>query len=252
MATQLNMITTIRLPDGQQVGFADWGDKQLYGSGDFAHGFTQQQTTFFGYLKGQAVASAPPAGLASVPRTATDRDTNLEAPGAMASTEERLVYALKPEFYMLTADEPVNNKFNFESALPRTATGEPIPNPVALGWFFWLTLLQLKISQKEYIRAGTGYFNPGFGVFGNGGTMGLAAAAGRTYANAGLPSQEAVRAFVVPQYMGGQEKFELNLLNPTATPVNFGLSENAAVADNENAVMQIRVNVDGLYKRPVA
>jgi hypothetical protein len=249
---ELNMITTIRLPDGTQVGFADWGDKQLYGTVDLATGFTQQQTSFFGYVKGQPVPAAPPAGMAALPRTATDADTNLEAPGAMASTEERLVYACKPEYFMMTADAPVNSKFDFNTAAPRTATGEPIPNPVALGWLFYRLLLQLKISQKEYIRAGLGYFNPGFGVMAIASTMGAAAAAGRTYANAGLPSQEAVRAFVVPQYMGGQEKFEVNLVNPTTSPVDFGDSENAAVADNPNAVITVRVNVDGLYKRPVA
>jgi len=82
--------------------------------------------------------------------------------------------------------------------------------------------------------------------------MDTAAGAGRNYATQGLPSQEAVRSYVVPQYMGGQEKFRVFVSNPGGNPVNFGNSENNAVPTNTDAVLRLRVYLEGLYKRPVS
>ena len=82
--------------------------------------------------------------------------------------------------------------------------------------------------------------------------MDSAAATGRTYATPGLPSQEAVRSHVVPQYMGVQEKFRVFLTNAGGGAVNFGNSENLAVELNELAIARIVVYLEGLYKRPVS
>lgn len=248
----LNTITTIRLPDGQQVAFVDWSDKPVFSACDLVNGFSRQQIDLFGYTIGGQVPAAPPAGGTAAQRTATARDTNLAAPGSMASTEERLIYAVKPEIFALTADDPVGTRWDMDTAVERSGTGEPIPSPVMLGILNRALTLTLQITKKNYVNAGLGYFNTGFGVHGAGSTMGAAVAAGRTYATPGLPSQEAVRSYVVPQYMGGQEKFKLFLQNPGGAPVPFGQSENGAVADNTNAVANLRVYLEGLYKRPVS
>ncbi len=246
----LNTITTLRMPDGQEVAFVDWSDKTVWSTGEFAHGFVAQKTDIYGYSSGDAIPSAPPAGLAAVARNSNDGDSNLPEPGGMASTEERMVYAMKPAFYALTADEPVNNRFDFNTAQPRDATGEPNVNPVMLKWFGLRTILSLQISKKAFAKAHIDYFNTGFGPFAATGTMGAAAAAGRTYANHGSPGQDAVRSYVIPNYMGGQEKFRVTIENPGGIPVNFGFSENGAIAANTNAVMRVIVYLDGLWKRP--
>lgn len=248
----MNTITTFRMPDGRQVGFEDWSDKPLFCTVDLVHGFTVQELDFMGYTEGDAVPAAPgPAGV--VQRDSTKRDTNVQAPNAMASTEERLIYAIKPEIFMVSAADPGQGQpVEMETAVPTPGTGEPIPNTVALGVLNFHLLLTLQITQKNFARAGLAYFNAGFGVNGAGSTMNTAAATGRTYATNGLPSQEAVRSFVVPQYMGGTEKVRLFLSNPGGRPVNFGNSENDAVDTNPLAVIQMRVYLEGLYKRPVS
>lgn len=248
----LNTITTIRLPDGKQVAFVDWSDKPLFSTIELIHGFTRQEIDMFGFTVGDPIPAAAPAGSTAAQRTSLESDTNLEAPASMASTEERMVYAIKPEIFALEADAPVNNRFQMETVVERNGTGQPIPNPVFLGILNRALLLTLEITQKRFARAGLGYFNTGFGVHGAGSTMDSAANTGRTYATPGLPSQEAVRSYVVPQYMGGQEKFRVFITNAGGGPVNFGFSENLAVPINENAVARLRVYLEGLYKRPVA
>jgi hypothetical protein len=247
----INTITTLRLPDGSTVAFEDWSDKPLYASVDLVHGFTREKIEFLGYTEGEQVPAASPG--ANIPREATVADTNMQAPASMASTEERMIYAIKPQYIMLTADEPEQGQpIDLTTASARDGTGEPIPNVVALGVLAWRLVFTLMISQKEFAQASLGYFNSGFGPFASGGTMAAAAAAGRTYGNAGIPSQEAVRSYVVPQYAGGTEKLKAYLTNPTGEPVNFGISENGAVPANTQAVMTIRMFFEGLYKRPVS
>jgi len=248
----LNQITTIRLPGGAEVAFVDWSDKPSYSTCDLAHGFTLQQLDMFAYTRGDQVPSAAPGGFTAASRSSTDADTNQQTPASMASTEERMIYSIKPEYMALTADATQNNVFDFTTAAPRDGTGEPVPNPVMLAWLHFRLLLTLEISQKFYQRSGLGYYNTGFGVHGSGGSMAVAAGAGRNYATSGQPSQDAVRGFVVPQYMGGQEKFNVQLNNPGGLPVNFGLSENGAVAANLLAVIRLRIYLEGLYKRPVS
>lgn len=246
----IDTITTLRLPDGQQVAFEDWSDKPLYASVDLVHGFVRERIDYLGYTEGDAVPTASPG--ANVPREATERDTIMQAPGSNASTEERMVYAIKPEWIMTTADDPGNDPIDLNTAIERPGTGEPVANPVALAILGRYLLLTLEFSQKQFARSGVLYFNAGFGVHGAGSTMAAAAVAGRTYATNGLPSQEAVRSYVVPQYAGGTEKMKMFLENPTGEPVNFGNSENGAIDTNEFAVMTSRVYLEGLYKRPVS
>lgn len=246
--SELNTITKIRLPDGSEVAFVDWSDKPVFSTVELCHGFTTQEIDIFGYTLGDPVPAAPPAGLAAIQRPSTDRDTNLAAPAAMASTEERLVYAIKPEILYLQTDAPENNTVDMETATSVDATGQPIPNAVFLGELNRACLLTLEISRKIFMRAGFGYFNSGFGPSGFT-TTGDGA---RSYVNNGLPSQEAVRSYVVPQYLGGTEKFRLYISNPGGLPVNFGNAEPDGAAVNTNAIARIHIYLDGLYKRPVS
>lgn len=247
----INTITTLRLPDGSTVAFEDWSDKPLYATVDLVTGFTRERIDFLGYVEGDPVPTASPG--ANIPRESTGRDTNLQAPASMASTEERMIYAVKPEYIMTTADTPDQGQpVDLNTATPRSATGEPIPNPVALAILGRALLFTLMISEKEFVRCGLLYLNAGFGVWTGSSSMGAAQGAGRTYANPGLPSQEAVRSYVIPQYAGGTEKLRSFLSNPTGEAVDFGLSENGAVDDNPYAVMSVRVYFEGLYKRPVS
>lgn len=247
----LNTITTLRMPDGKEVAFVDWSDKPVYSVCEMVHGFTREEIDIFGYTEGGTIPTAAPT--ATIARTATEADTSLEAPGSMASTEERMVYAIKPDPMVLTAEPPnQQGQRDMNTAIATPGTGQPVPNPAMLGILNLHLLLSLQISQKVFAQSGLGYFNSGFGPHGAGGSMGTAAAAGRNYATMGLPSQEAVRSYVVPQYMGGQEKFRVFVSNPGGNPVNFGNSENGAVATNEDAVLRLRVYLEGLYKRPVS
>lgn len=247
----LNTITTLRMPDGKEVAFVDWSDKPVYSTCELVHGFTREEIDLFGYTVGDPIPTAAPT--AALARTATKADTDLEAPGSMASTEERMIYAIKPDPMALTVD-PVNenNQREMNTAIATDGTGEPIPNAVMLGILGQQLLLSLEISQKLFAQSGLSYFNSGFGVHGAGSTMTTAVGGGRTYATLGLPSQEAVRSYVVPQYMGGQEKFRVFLSNPGGAPVNFGNSENGSIDANEDAVLRLRVYLEGLYKRPVS
>lgn len=246
----LDTITTLRMPDGKEVAFVDWSDKPVYSTCELVHGFTREEIDIFGYTEGGTIPTAAPTP--TIARTATEADTSLEAPGSMASTEERMIYAIKPDLMVLTADEPnQENQRDMNSAVATSASGEPLPNPAMLGLLNLHLLLTLEISQKVFAQAGLGYYNAGFGPHGAGGSMNTAAAAGRNYATQGLPSQEAVRSYVVPQYMGGQEKFRVFLSNPGGNPVNFGNSENGSIATNVNAVLRARIYLEGLYKRPV-
>jgi hypothetical protein len=105
-------------------------------------------------------------------------------------------------------------------------------------------LLEIRVSQKTMQQVPFGYLNTGFGVF----------SAPSPNAVQGLPSQEAVRALSIPIHIGGQEKYEVALVNATGDALNIGLSDHANDPSPEqtNRLFQVRVILDGLYKRPVA
>ena len=94
MTTGMNTITTMRLPDGQEVAFVDWSDRPLYSTADILSGATDERIPLFNYIVGDSVTGTQNF---TAKRTASDRDTNIATPSAMASTEEMLVYAIKPE-----------------------------------------------------------------------------------------------------------------------------------------------------------
>lgn len=255
----LNTITQVKLPNGKVIDLVDWTDKPIFSSLDLQTGFTAQEMTLFQYTVGSTV---PGYGTGAVTqRVATDRDTNVQAPGTMASTEEMLVYAIKPEVSFWLAD-PAND-FTSLTYDPDDAAPFGFPQPTAEGLMVLgnLLMLELEISQKAYAYASLAYFNTGFGVFGRSNNTGNSDAGlpFQSVGNLGWPSQNAVRSFVIPGHMGAQEKYKVNLYNPggiNGGVVNFGMvwdtGEPNTYTDNAAIAATIKINLDGLYKRPVS
>jgi len=255
MAENLDTIVQVKLPSGQVVDIVNWSDKPVYSSADLQSGFVTEEIDFFQYVAGRDVtAYGNPAGPPVVKRTATDADTNMQVQGEMSTQEELLVYAIKPEFFMFTT--PTLNNFQLRSltvdgaetdGLAASPCGFPQPTPNALAILQQQLVLRLKISEKVYAEAGLGYFNTGFGVssFNN-----------FSAGTAGVPSQEAVRSYTLPHHIGAQEKFRGQLINPGGNACDFGVVDDfGSVCERvlRNGVMvTIRLNLDGLYKRPTA
>lgn len=246
MPQPINTITTMRLPDGRQVSFVDWTDRPLFSTADILSGATDERIPLFNYIVGDSVSGTQNL---TVKRTASDRDTNISTPGAMASTEELLIYAIKPEIMALATDDATPVLLTDATTAEERYAYDPIPASWQLAHFQRLMLLELRVSQKTMQQTPFGYLNTGFGVF----------QAPSPNAVQGLPSQEAVRALSIPIHIGGQEKYEVALVNATGDAINIGLSDNFPQGTppepspvQPNRLFQVRVILDGLYKRPVA
>jgi hypothetical protein len=254
----LNTITQIVLPDGTEIGLADWTDRPLYSTADLASGFTDQEMDLFQYTAGQAVpAAAPTPGF--VLRSSTQQDTDLATAGEMATTEEMLVYAVKPEVHCGLWDTENFNTFRYvgpPSALGTSPIGMPGVPLTVFAVLMQALLIRLRVSEKDYVQAGFAYHNPGFGLFGVSNMVPQPAAnPSMSIGNNGLPSQEAVRSFALPVHIGGQEKYRLTLVNDPGTPVEFGkleLSGPGPIVNDPEVMVRVRVYLDGLYKRPTA
>jgi len=252
----LNTITQIVLPDGQEIALVDWTDMPLYSTCDLGSGFTDQEMDLFQYTAGQAVPGAAPSPAFTL-RSSTENDTCLATAGEMATTEELLIYAIKPEVQMFlwnTTEFASARYTGAPTGLGTSVLGFPGATLQCLAVLMQSLLIRLRISEKDYAQAGMGYFNPGFGLFGVSNMQPQAAAnPSRTIANHGLPSQEAVRSFALPNHIGGQEKYRVTLVNDPGQPVNFGKTENSGIQENDPEVMvRVRILLDGLYKRPTA
>jgi hypothetical protein len=252
----LNQITQLRLPDGQVVALVDWTDKPLYAAADLGNGFTNEVIDLFQTGIGRPVPAAPTPGLAgsTTPRTNSLADTNIATQGGMASTEEMLVYSIRPDVQFYSKQ---GNDFTTRASVGSGSDAlafMPAPNLAMLAVLNAQLLIELEISQKVYSQAGFGWFNSGFGP--------MAAAfnpdAGVLAAPAtqGLPSNEAVRTLTIPQHIGGQEKYRVRLRNPGAGAVVFAktIANPPISLETEGAsyMATVRIYLDGLYKRPVS
>lgn len=248
MQQPINQITTMRLPDGRNVAFVDWSDRPLFSTCDILHGASDERIPLFNYTNGDAVSAS---NNITVKRTATDRDTNIATPSAMASTEEMMIYAIRPEYVALATASATRT--DATTATERYAL-DPVPMMWQLAAFFRRTLLQIQVSQKTQHQAPLAYYNTGFGPMAQASVPGLTTVA--IPATAGLPAQSAVRALSVPIHIGGQEKYEVAILNPSGLALDIGLPANVLgdppEAAETNRLFQVRVLFDGLYKRPVA
>jgi len=241
----LNQITKFRLPNGREVALVDWTDKPLWSTLEVLHGSTQQDMPLFQYVVGDAVPTFSP--VAAAPRTSDDRDTNISTPGAMATTEEFLVFALRPEVFRRRVESVQVPDFN---DLVPFGLGEPNPTPAMLGVMHEDLTLHLEISEKIYAQAGFAYFNFGGGVYGftaDAGTVGVG--------QKGFPSHEAVQSFSIPQHIGGQEKYRVTLRNPPGEALQIGVGatcDESCDAEQTDRFARVRVYMDGLYKRPTS
>jgi hypothetical protein len=240
-----NQITTLRMPDGREVQFVDWQDMPIYSTADLLTGFTDEEIYLFTYTEGDPVAASSNA---TQRRIASRRDTNVAAPGAAAGTEEMLVYAIKPSLTSLTCNS--QSATDLTTAAVRSL-GQPIPRAVNIAQLDRHCTLQLKVSENVMHEAGFGYYNPGFGAAGSVMADPGAASAVRSYGTSGLPSQEAVRSFGIPIHVGGDETYDVKIVNHAQDAVTF-YDEADEPAEITGAVIRACVYLDGLYKRPVA
>jgi len=241
----LNQITTMRLPDGSEVAFVDWQDKPLWSTVDLLSGFTDTDIDAFTYVPGDTVPSTQNG---TAPRTSSELDTNVSTPGGMASTEEMLVYAIKPYYRELRTALATPTAFNSVSF---QQGGQPTPQASRLAILQGALSLKLIVSQKVEQGALLAYFNTGFGVFAGAAADRAVATALYNRGSAGMPTQEAVRSLVIPIHIGGQEKYRVQLANDSGGTVAFGLNEATPPVEDTQIVMSVAIFLDGLYKRPV-
>lgn len=253
----INQITTLRLPDGTEVAFVDWNDMPLYSTVDLLSNFTDNQIDAFTYVNGQRV---PATSNASVSRTATEADTNISTIGSMASTEEMLVYDIRLEITQLHT--AVATPDDLTSVTTTLFADDPIPRANRVAMLNWYLIGKLEVSQKVMHQAPLGYYVTGYGAFSMAGAGAGLAGVARTLANQGFPSAEAVRAYVVPIHIGGQEKYRFSITNPrglpntsltgtTAVPLDLNEAQPPTAESSGRTVLSLRIELDGLYKRPV-
>lgn len=242
----METITQFRMPDGSVMRLVDWVDKPVFSLVELLSGFNDEKIDLFTYNVSDDV---PATDNATVRRTATEADTNVSVGGANASTEEILVYSIKPEFFELQCAPGTPTDLTTAGV---RAGGQPMPRASVLSQLSDALIMRLKISQKAYTDAGLGYYNTGFGPTSFNNIFNAAAAASpRSYATAGMPSQEAVRSFVVPHHIGGTEKYQLSLVKPRDGALIF-LNEDATPDPLTAVVYRVRVYFDGMRKRPTS
>jgi hypothetical protein len=245
----MNQIVEVKLADGRVIAFVDWTDRPQFSTCEILDGTTQQEMSLFQYVQGDPVPAFAPGPVAGQ-RTATELDTNMAVPGAMSSTEALMVYAIRPEIFRRHVSDP--NAPDFAAPAPLDTTGEPNPTPVMLAVMHMRLLMTLEISQKRFAMGGLGYFNFGAGMMAAGSE---AAAVGVNYGYQGLPAQGAVRTNVVPQHIGGEEKFRVLLIfsdDGTNNGIEIGQNIGDEATEDASRFARIRVYLDGLYKRPTS
>jgi len=157
----METITEFRMPDGSVMRLVDWVDKPVFSVVELFNGFTDAKIDAFTYNVSDEV---PATGNITTMRVASEADTNVNVGGANASTEEILVYAIKPEFFEL---QLAAQSTDATTAAVRSG-GQPQPRTSVLAILNDALIMRLKITQKSYTDAGIGYYNPGFGAMSTG------------------------------------------------------------------------------------
>ncbi len=240
-----NQIMTIRLENGEEISFVDWTDQPLFSTIEILDGANVQQMSFFQYVAGDQVPAFAPVQVVNQ-RTANENDTNLSNPGSMSSTEEMLIWAMRPEIYRFNvADEDAPD---FAAPVALTPDTGPQPTVNMLAAMNARLKLSLEISQKVYGEAGLAYFNWGAGLY----SMQTSVANGAS----GVPAQNAVRSQAIPMHMGGEEKFSAYFTyidDGTGHGVEVGLLSDGEEGDTDpSRFARVRLYLDGLHKRPVS
>lgn len=231
----INQITKIRLQDGTEVGLTDWSSRPIYSTIDLLSGFVDEEIRAFSYIESETVASS--ANLAAAARrVATLRDTNIDSRSELASTEEYMVYSIEVEMSQFVL---------VGSAFQTSEAGLPTPVGPVVALAHQALVLELEVSEKAFPQMGLGFFGTGFGPQ----IMATSAAAARTYANNGVPSREAVYEQPIPVHLGGTEDYSIIVHNPGGGAVTFRDDTGATDLD---AILQLRILLCGLHKRPTA
>lgn len=249
-------ITSLRLPNGETVALVDWTDRPLYSTIDLLSGFTDQQIEAFTYVQSDRVSNSSNI---TVRRTATLADTNISTPAGMSSSEEMLVYGIKVEPIQLRTITLTASQFTDSTAATDFYLGYPLADPGNLGRLARRCILDLVVAQKTYAQAGLAYFSTGFGVVYQGSQFQTTTLnAGRSFGSFGVQSAEASRAFAIPTHIGGSEKYKVVLNNPLGSAVQFFLADGVpnsitvtTSTPDLNVLIQLRIHLEGLYKRPV-
>lgn len=250
----LNQILEIRYRDGTVAALVDWTDQPSYSTVEILHGTTQQEIDLFQYTVGDNVPAFAPVAVAGQ-RNATLLDTDLASPGEMASTEELLIFAIRPDYCFLELTDDADPDFsNLVPFCPVAggidpASALPLPPPKALKILGMRYVLVLETSLKRYAQARLDYFNFGAGSYMMGADLSMS-----NVAAPGVPAQYAVRSFSIPMHIGGTEDFSLQLRNPPGTAVEVGIiAGNLEAADCvATRFVRITIYLDGLKKRPVS
>lgn len=240
----INQITKVifpnpAAPDGiEEVALTDWSDRPLYSTADLFSGFTDEEIRLFSYNEGQNVVNT--ANMLAE-RASTLRDTNISSASEMDTTENFLLYAVALEVFEWDYSEQ-GSAGTF--TIPNGGNMPTAPNQMVL---HNRLICDMDVSGKSFPTAGFGWFAQGFGptfgaVFGDAATL-------RTFANNGSPTAEARYMQSIPVHIGGTENYNLQLLNPTGTAVNF-VNEDGVTVDTTR-LMQVRAYLVGLHRRPV-
>ncbi len=243
----LSQLFTMRLPDGREVAFVDWSDIPLFSTLDILSGASDSELFCFTYVVGDSV---PASSNCSTQRTATENDTNVQTAGMMASQEEMLVYGIRPMYFELDCSTPADPN----TAVPAFVF-QPAINVTNLARIQMQYRLELEVTQKLDHYAGLEYYNSGMGPQAQSVYQATTQTTQRATGTAGMPTQEAVRSFVIPVHIGGQEAYLLRLRNAQNATLNFvGVdpANNAAPVTDASILVRTRIYFDGLWKRPVA
>lgn len=236
-----------RMPDGSVIRLEDWVDKPVWSCADLGSSFSDSVVTLFTYTVGQEVAATQNL---TTRRTATERETNVQVGGSNASTEEILIFAIRAEMYLFALTTP-NDATSYSVT---DFSGAPAMTATLLSRLNEALTLRLMVSQKCYAEEGLGYFNTGFGPSGftfSAGADALITQSIRTFATAGLPSDEAVRYYRMPHHIGGTEKYRVELRNWRGETMLF-LDDLAQQYSGDDAVVHLFVHLEGARKRPTA
>lgn len=238
----INQITTILLPDGTTAALTDWSARPLYSTCDLLSGFDDEELRLFTYTEGDQVTTTN--NNAANAREASLRDTNVDSPAEMDSTQEYLVYAISVEAHEFTSSG---------GAAIINVAGQPIPRAVNLSLLANRIVLELEASDKAFPQAGLGWFTTGFGI-----AMAVTDNANgtTTYGNFGTPSIDAVDYLPIPVHLGGTEDYAVLLHNPPNGPDDGAGAGTVtfitdAAADDADALIMLRVYFRGLQKRAV-
>jgi hypothetical protein len=133
-----------------------------------------------------------------------------------------------------------------------TAPGVPNATMPLLATLNEALTLRLMVSQKCYAEEGFGYFNAGFGPSGFGLIDdGSSVDSIRTYANMGVPGDNAIRYYRMPHHIGGTEKYRVELKNYRGSTITFRDDVGTAIPAT-SSLARVFIHLEGARKRPTA